>query len=95
MHMPALDWIIVIGMSLLLLVIAATTRRLTRSVSDFLDASRCAGYADYGFEHGVVGTISIAVHFEKFYAAEFGGLWQANMFAPLVLVTALTGFVIY
>jgi len=84
-------------MILLLLATAALGRWLTRSVSDFLAASRCANRYLLTMASGLagLGTITMAAHFEKFYVAGFGGLWWASVVAPLGLVLALTGFVIY
>lgn len=97
MKMSLLDWAI-IGVFLLgMAVIALRTQSLTRSVADFLAANRAAGRYLLTMASGMagLGAISIAANFEKFYEAGFAGAWWAKMLAPLGLIMALTGFVIY
>lgn len=92
-----IDWAIVGAMLLGLVIVARATVHLTRSVADFLAANRSAGRYLLTMASGMagLGAISIAASFEKFYEAGFAGAWWAKMFAPLGLVMALTGFVIY
>jgi SSS family solute:Na+ symporter len=95
--MSFVDWAIVGGVLFLLLAIAIFTQRLTRSVADFLVANRSAGRYLLSVATGMVslGAISIAANFEKFYASGFAGAWWAQIFAPIGLMMALTGFVVY
>ncbi len=97
MTMQPLDWAIVGGILLLLLVIAVWTQRLNRSVADFLVANRCAGRYLLTMADGMagLGAITIAANFESFYESGFGGLWWGNILAPVLLVLSLTGFVVY
>lgn len=97
MHMHWIDWAIVGGVLIGLAAVAVVASRLTRSVADFLAANRAAGRYLLTVASGMsgLGAISIAAHFEKFYEAGFAGLWWAQMLAPLSLILALSGFVIY
>lgn len=97
MNMHLLDWAIIGGILLVLLVIAVITQRLNRSVADFLVANRCAGRYLLTMADGMagLGAITIAADFEKFYESGFGGLWWGNILAPVALVLSLTGFVVY
>ena len=97
MNMHALDWAILGGLFVLLLVIAGLSSRLTRSVADFLAANRSAGRYLLTVAQGMsgLGAISIAANFEKYYQAGFGAIWWAQILAPISLLLALSGFVIY
>ena len=97
MNMHALDWAILGGLFVLLLVIAGLSSRLTRSVADFLAANRSAGRYLLTVAQGMsgLGAISIAANFEKYYQAGFGAIWWAQILAPISLLLALSGYVIY
>lgn len=97
MQMHWVDWTIVAAVVAGMAIVAWAASRLTRSVADFLAANRSAGRYLLTVASGMsgLGAISIAAHFEKFYEAGFAGIWWAQMLAPLSLVLALSGFVIY
>lgn len=97
MNMTIWDWGIVGAIMAGMVVIAVFTHRLSRSVADFLAANRSAGRYLLTMASGMasLGAITIAANFEKFYEAGFAGSWWAKMLAPLGLLMALTGFVIY
>lgn len=97
MKMSTLDWLIIAGFLAGMVIIALKTNALNKSVADFLAANRAAGRYLLTMASGMagLGAISIAANFEKFYEAGFAGGWWAKMLAPLGLVMALTGFVIY
>src|SRR5690606_24266757 len=91
------DWVIVAGFLVAMVVVAGLANLLTKSVADFLAANRCAGRYLLTMATGMagLGAISIAAQFEQFYQAGFGGLWWAQMMAPLTLILALSGFIVY
>lgn len=97
MNMGALDWAILVGFFLALIAIAWLSSRLTTSVADFLAANRSAGRYLLTIAQGMsgLGAISIAANFEKYYQAGFGAMWWVQILAPLSLILALSGFVIY
>lgn len=92
-----IDWTIVGCLMVFMIGIAAGAHKLTRSVADFLVANRSCGRYLLTMASGMagLGAISIAAHFEKFYEAGFPAVWWGTMLAPVSLVLALSGFVIY
>jgi len=76
---------------------ALYTRRYTKSVADFLSANRCAGRYLLTIASGMagIGAISIVAQWEQFYQAGFAALFWGQMLAPIGLVMALTGWIIY
>jgi SSS family solute:Na+ symporter len=97
MHLTLLDWSIVAGLVAVLFLVAAYSRRYTRSVSDFLAANRCAGRYMLTLSDGVAsfGAAAIIANFEKFYQAGFGASWWGTMLLPVSMVVALTGWVVF
>ena len=73
------------------------TRRYTRSVADFLSANRCAGRYLLTIADGIagVGAISIVASWEQFYQGGFASMHWGGMLAPLALILAMSGWVIY
>lgn len=97
MNMQLTDWLILSGIMLPLLLISVGSRFLNRSVADFLAANRIAGRYLLSIGSGMagLGAISIAANFEKYYQAGFAAYWWNQMVAPITLLIALSGFVIY
>lgn len=97
MNMQTLDWVIVAGFLVLMVFVAGLANFLTKSVADFLAANRCAGRYLLTMASGMagLGAISIVAQFEQFYQAGFGALWWAQIMAPLIMVLALSGFIVY
>lgn len=97
MNMHPIDWTIVAVMIGFLAFMAVFTRRYTRSVADFLAANRCAGRYLLTMAQGMagMGAISIVANFEKFYQAGFAAGWWGQMLAPIGLILALSGWVVY
>ncbi|AHF90630.1 sodium:solute symporter [Opitutaceae bacterium TAV5] len=95
--MHFVDWMIPAGIIVLLLAICWGASRLTNSVADFLAANRMAGRYLLSIGQGItaLGAITIAANFEKYYQAGFAAAWWINMVAPIGLVLALSGFVVY
>ncbi len=97
MNLHWLDWSIIIALFCFLIWIAVRARSLTQSVADFLAGNRCAGRYLLTMADGMagLGAITIAANFEKFYESGFSGVWWGQILAPLGLILALSGFVIY
>lgn len=97
MNIRLLDWIIIASFVGTLLVVALFLKKYTRSVADFLVANRCAGryLIAVGQGMGTFGVTSMVANFEKFYQAGFAAMWWGFMLAPVGLVVAMSGWVIY
>jgi SSS family solute:Na+ symporter len=91
------DWLILAVVLASLAWIAAATRRCTRSVSDFLAGNRAAGRYLLTMSEGIsgVGLVGVVANFEKFYHAGFAASWWGNLLAPVSLLIALSGWVVY
>lgn len=92
-----IDWTITLCLAAGIILLAVLVSGLTKSVSDFLVANRSAGRYLLTMASGMsgLGAINMAANFEKYYHAGFGALWWGQMFGPIMMVLALTGFVIY
>lgn len=97
MRLELLDWTIVGIFLAMVLGIAIYVRRYTKSVADFLAGNRCAGRYLLTMSEGLagMGVVGTVANFEKFYQSGFAASWWGSMFAPLGLVLALSGWVIY
>ncbi len=88
----------IVGVILAVVVGAAIyTRRYTRSVADFLSANRCAGRYLLTLASGMsgLGAITIVAQWEQVYQAGFSAGFWGQMMAPLGLILALSGWIIY
>ncbi|HAI10117.1 MAG TPA: sodium:solute symporter [Phycisphaerales bacterium] len=97
MKLTWIDWSIVLGFVGALTALAAYTKRYTKSVSDFLAADRCAGRYLLTMSEGMagLGAASVIANFEKFYKAGFAASWWGLMLAPIGIIIALSGWVLY
>tara|TARA_R100000027_G_scaffold61790_2_gene53429 strand:+ start:11005 stop:13035 length:2031 start_codon:yes stop_codon:yes gene_type:complete len=97
MNIHFIDWLIPIAILILMIGICGIARILNKSVADFLAANRMGGRYLLAVGQGMagLGAISIAANFEKYYQAGFSAFWWAKMVAPIGLILALTGFVVY
>lgn len=95
--MAMLDWAIVATLLLCLAGIALYTNRYVRSVADFLAANRLAGRYLVTLSDGVagLGAISIVAIFQMIYHNGFAPLWWDIMFAPVMMLVTLSGFIVY
>jgi len=95
--MTTIDWIILLLPLVLVLCVAARIRRYTRSVADFLAAGRSAGRYLVSVADGMaaMGLITAIGAFEMFYQAGTAIHWWSQLAAPVGLLIALFGFVIY
>lgn len=95
--MHGIDWMIVTAFFAALIGIAAALKKYTKSVADFLAASRCAKRYLLTAAEGAagLGAISIVAQFEMFSVAGFTGVYWQMILIPLWLILALTGWIIY
>jgi len=96
-NLHALDFAIIVVILAIVAGYAFYAQRFTRSVADFLSANRCAGRYLLTVAAGAsgMGAISIVAMWEQFYQAGFTAQFWGQMLAPLGLVMALTGWIIY
>jgi solute:Na+ symporter, SSS family len=95
--MTWIDWVLV-GLFLAMVVGAvALTQRCVKGVADFLAANRSAGRYLLCVADGMAGfgAITMVALFEMYYNAGFTGNWWGQMMAPVSLLIALSGWVVY
>jgi solute:Na+ symporter, SSS family len=97
MNLTPIDWIILAAFALLLLIIAAVTRRMTKSVAGFLSAERCAGRYLLTIASGMtfLSTIGLVGLWESGYRNGLALLWWGLMSLPINLIVAMSGWVTY
>ena len=96
--MHALDWSIVAGLLVVLLVGALRTRKYTRSVSGFLAAERCGGRYLISMANAMagLGLITLVMWFEMYYENGFTGYWWGAITTePVQIILALSAWVVY
>ncbi|MFA5688840.1 MAG: hypothetical protein WC959_06815 [Kiritimatiellales bacterium] len=95
--MTLLDWGILALTIVFTTWMVLRTRKLTRSVADYLSANRCAGRYTLGVSEGMamLGAVSAIVFFEMHYNAGFAPAWWSLMQLPIGIIIAMTGWVIY
>lgn len=96
-NLHALDLGIIALILAVIFGFALYTRQYTRSVADFLSANRCAGRYLLTVASGTsgMGAISIVAMWEQFYQAGFTAMFWGQMLAPIGLLMALSGWIIY
>jgi SSS family solute:Na+ symporter len=95
--MALIDWI-VFGVPLILLIaIASYTSRHLKSVADYMAGGRCAGRYMLCVARGEmgVGAVVFVALFEVFNKSGFTLTWWSWIATPVVLIVAISGFVIY
>ncbi|MBC2592839.1 sodium:solute symporter [Ruficoccus amylovorans] len=96
-NLSSIDVLIVVVLLGVVLASALYSRRYTRSVADFLSANRCAGRYLLTVASGAagIGAISIVAQWENAYQAGFASQFWGQMMAPIGLLLALSGWLIY
>ena len=91
------DWMIVIGMILLMLGILVYCNRYMRNVADFLAANRCAGRYVLCISEGIAGfaVVNSVATWEAFTKSGFASSWWYMITAPVSLVLSLFAWVTY
>lgn len=97
MYMHPIDWVIVAVVFSSLVWVLFYCNRYMRSVADFLSANRCAGryLLTTASQISGMGAISMVALFQMYYQAGFSPLWWREMEIPLLLIAAMSGWVIY
>lgn len=97
MHMHGYDWLIVGSLLLGLMGIALYASHYSRGVTDFLAAGRAGGRYLLTTAEGAagIGAITIIALFQQYYTAGFAASWWGQMLAPIGLIMAISGWVIY
>lgn len=95
--MTVLDWIIVVIVFTFVVGIAIITNKYTLSVADFLSASRCAKRYLLCVADGMsaLGAISVIAFFELYYSAGFTAAWWHMIVSPVIIIMAMSGWIIY
>ena len=95
--MHLLDWGIVAGLFVVLVIAALSTRRYSKSVAGFLAAERCGGRYLISGAYGMsqLGVITLVWFFEQNYRVGYTSIWWPLMEGPAMIVMALSGWVIY
>ena len=95
--MHLIDWCVFAAAMIGMVSLLIYCQRYSRSISDFLSASRCAGryllcVAQGAISWDVIGAVAI---FEMFYEAGFTSQWWGFLTGPMGLVLSLFGWVTY
>jgi SSS family solute:Na+ symporter len=96
-RMTLIDWLIPAALFVVLLASVLRVRRHASSVSGFLAANRCAGryLVCVAFNMAQVGIITLVWYFQQYYDTGFTSIWWGLVENPLMIVIALSGWVIY
>jgi len=97
MNLGALDWGIVLTVLVLMVASVSFSKRLMRSVADFLAAGRSAGRYVVSVASGVagLGAITIVGNLEMNLIAGFSMAWWGMTMALVLLIITVSGWVIY
>ncbi len=92
-----IDWSILAGFAVFIILIALGTRKYTRSVADFLAASRCGGRYILSMCDGMAafGVVSAVAMFQAYYEGGFTVFWWQCLTMPATLLVGILGWVIY
>lgn len=97
MNMTGTDWAVVAGVLGLFVTMAVLANRLTKSVSDYLVAGRCAGRYMLTMASGMewIGAINIVAMVEVYYKAGFTGMWWVMLSTPFIVYMCVSGWGVY
>jgi len=97
MNMQPVDWAIVIGLLVVLLGGALSTRRYTKSVAAFLAAQRCGGryLLSVAMSMAMMGVISLVGYLEQYHDVAYNAIWWGFMEGPMIIIMGITGWVFY
>ena len=97
MNLHTVDWLVIFVPLAIVLAVAMRTRRHVQCVSDFMTGGRVAGRYLVAVSDGIaaMGLITIVSFFEFFYKSGYAVNFWSQLQVPVVLLLALTGFVIY
>jgi len=97
MALSSLDWTIVIVILAAMVGSVVASRRLMRSVADFLAAGRSAGRYIISVASGIagLGAITVVANLEMNLIAGFSMAWWGMTMSLVVLIITVSGWVIY
>jgi SSS family solute:Na+ symporter len=97
MHMTWIDWAVVAAVITLFTTMAVIANRLTRSVSDYLVAGRCAGRYMLTMASGMewIGAINIVAMFQVYYTGGFPCMWWVMLSTPFIVYMCVSGWGVY
>ena len=95
--MALIDWIALGTPLILLITIAAYTSRHLKSVADYMAGGRCAGRYMICVARGEMGlgAVVFVALFEIFNKSGFTLTWWNWVTMPMLLIVAISGFVVY
>jgi solute:Na+ symporter, SSS family len=95
--MTGIDWAIVVGFVVFLVVTMLLVGRLNKSVADFVAANRCAGRYLICVAEGAaaLGIMSFLGQFEQYYEGGFCPAFWWFLVTPMYLVITMSGWIIY
>lgn len=95
--MSIVDWAIPLALLAIFLAVGVHSRRYAGSVAGFLAGNRCAGRYLLCVSHASsqVGVITLVWFFQQYYDAGFTSIWWGFLENPVMIVIALTGWVLY
>lgn len=96
--MSGIDYTLVFGWIVFIVVVSVYCRRLSSSVADFLSANRCAGryLLCTATDMGTFAAIYVIAVFQQFYQSGFPGeWWNWLVVMPVMMILPMTGWVQY
>ena len=97
MNMTWIDWMVVCVVMGVFITMAMMANRLTKSVSDYLVAGRCAGRYMLTMAAGMewIGAINIVAMFELYYTGGFPCMWWVLLTTPFLVYMSVSGWGVY
>jgi SSS family solute:Na+ symporter len=97
MNLTVLDWGIVVIVFAFIITVVISSKKLMRSVSDFLAAGRTGGRYLISLSQGTaaLGAITIVGMFEMNYIAGFCLRWWEMIMAVVLVAISVSGWVLY
>jgi SSS family solute:Na+ symporter len=97
MHLTWIDWSIIIGPAMVLIVLAYRTNKYTKTTADFLAANRLANRYLLTMAEGmmVLSAAGCVAEWQMRYRTGFGASWWWTPTVPFALYLTLIGWVIY
>lgn len=95
--MQHVDWIIVLGLLVAIIVGALSTRKYTRSVADFLAANRCAGryLLTVGAGASALGAITLIAMSEMVFVGGLTNVWWNMGQGVIFAFVLISGWIVY
>ena len=97
MNLTLIDWLIAFFSLLALFFVVRLSKKLVRSVADYLSAGRSAGRYMITVSQGIafIGAITIVGQWEANYVAGFVLRWWEFIMAIVLLLITVSGWVVY